>query len=70
MPADIANTNSKLSFRKRHPTLVRALLLSLTFLVALGAGTLYASWALICRGSQCPSIEILSEYTPHQTSKL
>jgi penicillin-binding protein 1A len=65
-----ADTNNKLPFRKRHPTLVRAVLLTVTFLVALGAGTLYSSWALICRGNQCPSIEILAEYTPHQTSKL
>jgi penicillin-binding protein 1A len=67
MASDIDN---KLPFRKRHPTLVRAVLLSLTFLVALGAGAIYSSWALICRGNQCPSIEILAEYTPHQTSKL
>jgi penicillin-binding protein 1A len=65
-----ADTHNKLSFRQRHPTLVRAVLLTCTFLVALGAGTLYSSWALICRGNQCPSIEILAEYTPHQTSKL
>ncbi|HEY6089589.1 MAG TPA: transglycosylase domain-containing protein, partial [Gemmatimonadaceae bacterium] len=67
MPAD---TDNKLPFRKRHPTLVRGALLTLTFLVALGAGAIYGGWALICRGNQCPSIEILSEYTPHQTSKL
>jgi penicillin-binding protein 1A len=67
MPAD---TENKLRFHKRHPTLVRAVLLALTFLTALGVGTLYSSWALICRGNQCPSIEILAEYTPHQTSKL
>jgi penicillin-binding protein 1A len=65
-----ANTDNKLSFRKRHPTLVRAVLLAFTFFFALGVGALYASWALICRGNQCPSIEILAEYTPHQTSKL
>jgi penicillin-binding protein 1A len=65
-----ANTDNKLSFRKRHPTLVRAVLLTFTFFFALGVGALYASWALICRGNQCPSIEILAEYTPHQTSKL
>src|SRR5437016_13551097 len=63
-------TNNKIPFHKRHPTLVRVVLLSLTFLIALGAGALYGTWALICRGSQCPSIEILGEYTPHQTSKL
>ncbi len=63
-------TNSKLSFRKRHPTFVRVVLLTLTFLFAAGVGAIYSSWALICRGNQCPSIEILAEYTPHQTSKL
>src|SRR6266516_5412164 len=63
-------TNNKIPFHKRHPTFVRVVLLSLTFVVALGTGFLYGTWALICRGSQCPSIEILSEYTPHQTSKL
>ena len=63
-------TNNKIPFHKRHPTLVRVVLLSLTFLIAMGAGALYGTWALICRGSQCPSIEILGEYTPHQTSKL
>jgi len=65
-----ADTHNKLSFRRRHPTLVRAVLLTLTFLFTLGVGAVYASWALICRGNQCPSIEILAEYTPHQTSKL
>jgi len=65
-----ADTNNKLRFHKRHPTLVRVVLLSLTFLVALGVGGAYATWALICRGNQCPSIESLAEYTPHQTSKL
>src|SRR6478672_3535472 len=58
------------SFTKKHPTLVRSVLLTLTFLVALGIGALYAGWALICRGNQCPSIEVLADYTPHQTSKL
>src|SRR2546423_9776663 len=65
-----STTTNKIPFHKRHPTLVRVVLLSLTFLVALAVGGLYATWALICRGNQCPSIEILGEYTPHQTSKL
>jgi penicillin-binding protein 1A len=63
-------TNNKIPFHKRHPTFVRVVLLSLTFLIAVGVGALYGTWSLICRGSQCPSIEILAEYTPHQTSKL
>src|SRR6476469_2295709 len=58
------------SFVKQHRTLVRSVLLAVTFLIAIGIGTLYAGWALICRGSQCPSIEVLADYTPHQTSKL
>src|SRR5437762_4628443 len=63
-------TSRKIPFHRRHPTFVRMVLLSITFLIAMGAGALYGTWALICRGSQCPSIEILAEYTPHQTSKL
>jgi penicillin-binding protein 1A len=58
------------SFSKQHPVLVRSVLLGLTFFVFLVIGLLYASWALMCRGSQCPSIEVLVDYTPHQTSKL
>src|SRR4051812_6249898 len=58
------------SFTKQHPTLVRSVLLALTLAISLGVGLLYGSWALICRGSQCPSIESLADYTPHQTSKL
>jgi penicillin-binding protein 1A len=65
-----ADTATRLSFRKRHPTFVRVVLLSLTFLIAVAAGAMYGTWALICRGNQCPSIEVLAEYTPHQTSKL
>lgn len=65
-----SDTINKIRFHKRHPTLVRVVLLIFTFLVAFGVGTIYGVWALICRGNQCPSIEILAEYTPHQTSKL
>ncbi len=61
---------TKLPFHKRHPTLVRSVLLGATFLASVGVGLLYASWALICRGSQCPTIESLASYTPNQTSKL
>ncbi|MEO7822167.1 MAG: PBP1A family penicillin-binding protein [Gemmatimonadaceae bacterium] len=61
---------TKLPFHKRHPTLVRSVLLGVTFLASVGAGLLYASWALICRGNQCPTIESLASYTPNQTSKL
>jgi penicillin-binding protein 1A len=58
------------SFRRRHPTLVRALLLLLTFGVASLFGLAFGSWALVCRGGQCPPVEALNDYTPRQTSKL
>lgn len=34
------------------------------------AGLVYSSWALVCRSGQCPPVEVLDQYTPHQTSKL
>src|SRR6476646_3522015 len=58
------------SFRRRHPTLIRVLLLILTFGVASGLGVAYGAWALVCRGGQCPPVEALDDYTPRQTSKL
>ncbi|MEO5589611.1 MAG: PBP1A family penicillin-binding protein, partial [Gemmatimonadaceae bacterium] len=61
---------SKKGFRRRHPTLVRVLLLFLTFAVALGTGAAYGAWALVCRGGQCPPVDSLNDYTPRQTSKL
>ncbi|MEX0908780.1 MAG: PBP1A family penicillin-binding protein, partial [Gemmatimonadaceae bacterium] len=58
------------SFRKNHPVLVRATALGATLVFSFMVGLLYASWALVCRGGQCPAIEELDEYTPNQTSKL
>jgi penicillin-binding protein 1A len=58
------------SFRRRHPTLVRAVLLLFTFGMALGAGLAFGAWTLVCRGGQCPPVESLNDYTPRQTSKL
>ncbi|HVF35543.1 MAG TPA: transglycosylase domain-containing protein, partial [Candidatus Saccharimonadia bacterium] len=45
-------------------------MLAFTFLTAFGVGFGYAAWALVCRGAACPSVEVLDEYTPRQTSKL
>ena len=59
-----------LSFRKRHPRLIRGILLATTFFTAFGVGIAYGSWALVCRAGQCPSIDVLEAYTPRQTSKL
>ena len=58
------------SFRRRHPTLIRVLLLIFTLGVASGLGVAYGAWALVCRGGKCPPVESLNDYTPRQTSKL
>jgi penicillin-binding protein 1A len=64
-------TPSRLSrFVGRHPRLVRGTLLAFVLVVAVGLGSAYAAWALVCRGGGCPSIDVLEEYTPRQTSKL
>src|SRR6476659_2033383 len=60
----------KTSFRRRHPLLVRALLLFLTFGIASLFGLAFGAWALVCRGGQCPPVDALNDYTPRQTSKL
>ena len=57
-------------FGSRHPKLVRGLLLALTFFIAFGIGLAYSAWALVCRGGECPTIAVLDEYQPRQTSKL
>ncbi|MES2180274.1 MAG: PBP1A family penicillin-binding protein [Gemmatimonadota bacterium] len=58
------------NFRRKNPRLSRGLAVALTFLVSFGAGFGYASWALVCRAGACPSVEVLDEYQPRQTSKL
>jgi len=58
------------SFRRRHPLVVRGFLLLFTFIIASLFGLAYGTWALICRGARCPSVEALNDYTPRQTSKL
>src|SRR4051812_12568559 len=58
------------NFRRRYPKFSRFLGLALAFLAAFGIGLLYASWALVCRAGACPSVDVLEEYQPRQTSKL
>lgn len=58
------------SFRRRHPTLVRSVVLLIVFAAAVAMGLAYGAWALVCRGGQCPPVEALGDYTPRQTSKL
>ena len=49
---------------------MRSVLVVATFLVTFALGALYAGWALVCRDNACPSIDVLEDYTPRQTSKL
>jgi penicillin-binding protein 1A len=49
---------------------VRGTLLAFCFLLSFGVGLGYASWAMVCRSGRCPSIQVLDEYQPRQTSKL
>lgn len=50
--------------------LVRRLGFITTAVVAFGLGTATAIWNLVCRGSRCPSIDVLELYQPRQTSRL
>jgi penicillin-binding protein 1A len=57
-------------FWTERPRLRRGLLLVIVFGIAFGGGLAYASWALVCRGGACPSVAMLEEFTPPQTSKV
>jgi penicillin-binding protein 1A len=65
-----SNKSKKVPFRKRHPTLFRVLLVTVLLGTTFSLGLAYSTWALICTGDRCPSIESLEDYTPKQTSKL
>jgi penicillin-binding protein 1A len=51
-------------------TLVRVALISATFCACFAIGFAYAAWTLVCRGDNCPNVEVLRSYQPRQTSKL
>jgi penicillin-binding protein 1A len=57
-------------FRRGHPKLSRGLGIALAFGTAFIVGIAYASWSLVCRAGACPSVDVLDEYQPRQTSKL
>ena len=42
----------------------------MAFGVSFVIGFAYAAWALVCRAGACPSVDVLEEYQPRQTSKL
>ena len=48
----------------------RGLGVVLAFGIAFVLGFGYSSWALVCRAGACPSVDVLDEYQPRQTSKL
>src|SRR6266567_7339115 len=56
--------------RQRHPRFTRTVLLGFSFVLAFVVGFAYASWAMVCRGGRCPSVEVLDQYQPRQTSKV
>ena len=58
------------NFRRRHPKFSRGLGVGIVFVAAFVIGLGYSSWALVCRAGACPSVDVLDEYQPRQTSKL
>ena len=58
------------NFRRRHPKMSRGLGVLLAFGTAFVLGFGYSAWALVCRAGACPSVDVLDEYQPRQTSKL
>ena len=57
-------------FRHSYPRFSRGLGVMLVFGFAFVTGFAYASWSLVCRAGACPSVDVLDEYQPRQTSKL
>jgi penicillin-binding protein 1A len=55
---------------ERYPRLTRWLGYAATFGFAFGLGGAIAAWELVCRGTRCPSVEVLERYQPRQTSRL
>ena len=70
MPPTSVPKSQRLAFWKRHSTAFHVLLASTLFILTFGAGLLYSAWALVCTNDRCPSITVLEEYSPKQTSKL
>src|SRR3954462_8495738 len=58
------------NYRRRHPQLVRGLAVGFAFPSAFVVRLAFASWALVCRAGACPSVAVLDQYPPSQTSQL
>src|SRR5688572_4835325 len=63
-------TSRIVAFARRFPRLTRALGYITTVAVTFVFGFALATWNLVCRGTRCPSIEVLERYQPRQTSRL
>jgi penicillin-binding protein 1A len=52
------------------PERARRTVFALLLVAGFGAGVAYGSWTRVCASSACPSIAILDDYRPQQTSKV
>lgn len=52
------------------PERSRRTVAALLLLIAFAAGIAWGSWTRVCAGNQCPSIAVLDDYRPQQTSKV
>ena len=52
------------------PALLRRTVAVLLLIVGFAAGLFFGSWTRVCANSACPSIAILDDYQPQQTSKV
>src|SRR5688572_15119586 len=71
----MANLSSRISGRvvavaKRNPRFTRSLGYITTAVLTFGLGLALGAWNLVCRGTRCPSIDVLERYQPRQTSRL
>jgi membrane carboxypeptidase/penicillin-binding protein len=52
------------------PERARRTVFALLLVVGFGLGLAYGSWTRVCAGRACPSIAVLDDYRPQQTSKV
>jgi len=58
------------TWRSRHQRTIRVLGFMVTAATFFGLGLASALWMLVCRGANCPSIDVLERYQPRQTSRI
>jgi len=63
-------TSRIVALARRFPRLTRSLGYVTTVVVTFVFGFALATWNLVCRGTRCPSIDVLERYQPRQTSRL